>query len=229
MQKTSRFIFLAVTLLFSSTAFSGSSVMPPPNLNQAQKLIFYKDHLKGVPKGSRLDYGFKSTTKGADSFTDEIEIKVTNIVGARKRDLEFNFLTGSHHIDFTPARGYTGNPVIIHFLERDISLMARDTGGSNGYFRNRIRDSFKQPTEMRDVKFRYHGQEVDGTEVVVTPFVADPNIDKLKLYANKRYEFTFSDQIPGGIYRIHTEVPSEDGKSDYIDEEMTFQQITPTI
>ena len=63
----------------------------------------------------------------------------------------------------TQAKGDTGNPAIIHFLERDISLVARNTGASNGNLRNRIRDSFKQPNEMRDVKFCYHGQEIDGS------------------------------------------------------------------
>ena len=227
MQNSRRIIITALMLLFSSTAFTANKVLPPPNLNQAQKLIFYKDHLKGVAKGSRLDYDFKSTTQGADSFSDKIEIKVTNVVSERKRDLEFNFLTGEHHIDFTPAKGYTGNPVIIHFLERDIAMMARDTGGSNGYFRNRIRQSFEQPTEMRDVKIDYQGKQLNGTEVVVMPFAKDPNIDKFQLYAHKRYEFIFSDQIPGGVFRIHTQVPSKDGKSTFIDEEMTFQQITP--
>jgi hypothetical protein len=229
MHRVSRIIAIAATLLLSSTVLSANKVLPPPNLNQAQKLVFFKDHLHGVAKGSELDYGFKSTTKGAESFTDEIKITVTNVVNERKRDLEFNFLSGAHHIDFTPAKNYSGNPVLIHFLERDISQMAKDTGGSNGYFRNRIRDSFRQPSEMRDVKIHYQGEDLNGTEVVVTPFVADPNISNFALYAHKRYEFTFSDQVPGGIYRIHTLVPSDDGKSALIDEEMTFQQITPAI
>jgi hypothetical protein len=94
--------------------------------------------------------------------------------------------------------------------------MVRDTSVSNGYFRNPIRDSLKQPTERRGVKFCYQGQEIVGTEVVLTPLVVDPNIDKLKRYAYKRYEFTFSDQITGGGYRIHIEVPSEDANSDFI-------------
>lgn len=228
MHSPSRIIALAVALLCMPTAFSADRV-PPPGLNKAQLLVFYKDHLQGVAKGSRLDYGFISEIKGADSYSDRIEITVTDVLGDGKRNMEFDFLSGPHHIDFTPARGYTGNPVIIHFLERDITQMARDTGGSNGYFRNRIRDSFRRPAEMRAVKIDYQGKELDGTEVVVTPFVSDPNAANLKLYVNKRYEFIFSDQVPGGIYRIHTLVPGESGDSVLIDEKMTFQQLKPAI
>jgi hypothetical protein len=216
-------------LLFSPIVTAGTTVLPPPNLNRAQKLVFFEDHLKGVGKGSQIDYLFKSRTQGEEDFSDHVEIKVTDVVEEGKRDLEFNFLSGERHIDFTPARAYKGNPVLIHFLERDISLMAKDTGGHNGYFRNRIRDSFKHPLEVRDIKFQFDGKELGGTEIIVTPFVADPNADNFKLYVNKRYEFVFSDQVPGGVYRIHTLVPSEKGDGVLIDEDMTFRQLTPAI
>ncbi len=209
-------------LLMSPILVSASDTPPPPELNPAQKLVFYKDHMQGVSAGSRLDYGFKSTTLDADSFSDKVEVKVTKVVAEHKRDLEFNFLNGENHIDFSPAMAYKGNPVLIHFLERDIQQMARNTGGFNGFYRNRIRDSFKQPVEVREVKIPYHDKQVDGTEIVITPFVADPYVDNFKLYENKRYEFVFSDQVPGGIYRIRTQVPGDDGKQVLIDEEMTF-------
>jgi hypothetical protein len=225
----SHFISILAALLCMPSLASAADAAPPPKLNKAQLLVFYHDHLKGVPKGSLLDYGFESMTKDAESFTDHIEIKVTDVVDESKRDMEFNFLTGDHHIDFSPAKSYRGNPVIIHFLERDISLMAKDTGGSNGYFRNRIRDSFKVPDKVRDVTFELNGKTVNGIEVIVTPFVADRNADKFKLYEHKRYEFVFSDQVPGGIYRIHTQVPEESGDTILIDENMTFNTITPAI
>lgn len=230
MLKRTRIIALVPALLFSSILSAATNLSAPAGLNSAQKLFFYEDHLKGVAKNSRLDYGFKSVTKDAESFTDNIEIRVTDVVDEGKRDLEFNFLSGSHHIDFSPTKAYTGNnPVIIHFLERDISRMARDTGGSNGFFRNRIRDSFKNPIEVNGVKFQFHGQALDGTKVVVTPFVNNPYAENFKLFVNKRYEFIFSDQIPGGIYSIRTQVPSDNGKSVLIEEDMTFRQITPAI
>jgi hypothetical protein len=229
MLKRNCIIALIAAALISPSLLAANEESPPPVLNKAQQLVFLKNHLQGVAKGSQLDYGFKSVTKDAESFTDHIELKVTDVGNDGKRDLEFNFLSGSHHINFTPAKAYSGNPVLIHFLERDIAQMARDTGGSNGFFRNRIRDSFKSPSEMREVKFQFNGQSLEGTEIIVTPFVANPYADNFKLYVNKRYEFIFSDQVPGGIYRIHTQVPDENGESVLIDEDMTFRQITPAI
>ncbi|MEJ2464982.1 MAG: hypothetical protein P8045_04660 [Candidatus Thiodiazotropha sp.] len=218
------FALLAALLLLPISALATDKV-PPPGLNKAQLLVFFKDHLKGVGKDSLLDYDFKSETKDAESFTDHIEVKVTNVVDESKRDMEFNFLTGSHHINFSPAKGYTGNPVLIHFLERDISLMTKDAGGFSGFYRNRIRDSFKQPSEIKAVKFQLNGKDLEGTEIIVTPFVGDPFAKNFKLYENKRYEFIFSDQVPGGIYRIHTQVPDATNGSVLIDESMTFREI----
>jgi hypothetical protein len=229
MLKRSIITTILSTLMFASSVAHATKVQPPPKLNEAQKLIFFKDHLQGVPKGSQIDYAFKSLTKDAESFTDKVEIKVVDVVADGKRDLEFNFLTGSNHVEFSAAKSYTGNPVIIHFLERDISLMARNTGGNNGFFRNRIRDSFKKPVQVKEVTFQLNGRQMSGTEIVITPFVADPYADNFKLYVNKRYEFIFSEQVPGGVYRIHTKVSNDNGDSILIDEDMTFRQITPAI
>ena len=221
------FIFtIMFTLLCSTPMLAETKILPPPDLNEAQKLIFFKDHLQGVTKGSQLSYNFTSRTD-KQRFQDKIIIRVTNIVSQGKRDLEFDFLSGENHIDFTPAKSYTGNPVIIHFLERDISLMSKDTGGWNGYFRNRIRNSFRKPAQMDEITFDFNGKMVKGTEIVVTPFVGDPNSNNFKLYANKRYEFLFSDKVPGGIFRIRTQVLSENGEQTLIDENMTFKEITP--
>ncbi len=226
MRYLSRVAAVTLTLLFSVPAFTTAQA-PSPELNRAQQLVFVENHLQNVPKGSNLTYDFNSQTEGVESYSDTVRITVTEVLADDRRNLEFNFLNGSHHIDFSPAMGYSGNPVIIHFLERDISQMARETGGWSGYFRNRIRDAFSRPVSVRDVKIAFQGRDMDGVEVIVEPFASDPNIRNFEAYANKRYEFTFSTQVPGGVYRIHTRVPGEDGVGVFIDETLTFNQLTP--
>jgi hypothetical protein len=225
MRHPSRVAAIILTLLFSTPAFTTAQT-PPAELNRAQQLVFVENHIQNVPRGSILTYAFNSETKGVERYSDTVKITVTGVLEDGRRNLEFDFLSGPHHIDFSPAQGYSGNPVIIHFLERDISRMARETSGWSGYFRNRIRDSFGQPVSVRDIKISLQGRELNGVEVVVEPFVSDPNIQNFEAYANKRYEFIFSDQIPGGVYRIHTRVPGENGADVFIDEALTFTQLT---
>jgi hypothetical protein len=47
------------------------------------------------------------------------------------------------------------------------------------------------------------------------------------MFEHKRYEFIFSDDVPGGVYRIHTQVPDAKSRQVLIDEDMTFQKISP--
>ncbi|MFZ0791668.1 MAG: hypothetical protein WAM94_18805, partial [Chromatiaceae bacterium] len=64
--------------------------------------------------------------------------------------------------------------------------------------------------------------------VAVTPFTDDPNVDKFPLYARKRYDFLFTEEIPGGLYQIHTAVPDGSGAEAMIDETMTFRDLSAT-
>ena len=198
----------------------------PPEINQAQRLVFMNDGMRNVPVGSVLEYGFSSGGKDRDSYSDRVTVKVSRVGEDGRRDMQFDFLTGEHHLDFSPATDYRGNPVSIHFLERDISELAKETGGDIAYFRNRVRRAFTHP-EVRPVKISLDGKALDGVSVSVTPFVDDPNKERFPAYTNKRYDFLFSEQVPGGLYRIHTTVPGESGQGATIEEDLTFRFRTP--
>ncbi len=128
-----------------------------PGINEAQRLVFMNDHLGNIASGSVLNYAFARTGKAVEAFSDTVKVKVTGVQAEGRRDLEFDFLTGPNHVDFHPAKAYLGNPVAIHFLERDIREMARRSGGDSGYFRNRLRKSFVKP-EIHAAKI-----DVEGT------------------------------------------------------------------
>jgi hypothetical protein len=197
-----------------------------PQLNEAQRLVFLDDHLRGVAEGAVLSYAFRSAGEGMEGFSDKVTVKVTGVREGGGRDLEFEFLSGERRVDFRPAQGYVGNPVIIHFLERDIRDMARATGGDIAYFRNRVRRSFTEPG-VRRLTVPLEGREVEATRVTVTPYLGDPNIERFPTYAQKRYEFVLSDRIPGGVYSIRTVLPAEGEGPPRIEERLTFQRITP--
>ncbi len=210
-----------VPIIFTSTVAATEGQSDTYELNPAQQLFFMDDHLRGVEEGSILNYRFISTANGAEMVTDRVRVFVTAVDGQQKRSLSFDFLSGTRHIEFAPSVGYVGNPVLIHYLEYDIQQMAKAVGGGNGYFRNVIRRSFRTP-QMRHTKITFEGKVLDATEIVVKPFVADRNIDKFRSYEDKRYEFIFSRQIPGGVYSIHSLVPGKDGEATVIEETLTF-------
>ena len=195
-------------------------------INEGQRLVFMNELMGNVPAGSVLEYSFTSSGKDRESFADRVKVRVSRVADDGRRDLQFDFLTGTHRLDFHPATAYKGNPVPIHFLERDISELSKETGGDIGYFRNRIRHAFAHP-QIQPAKIALNGQELDGMSVSVVPFVDDPNKERFPAYANKRYDFVFSDRIPGGLYRIHTTVPGEAGGAPVVEEDLIFKSQTP--
>ena len=59
------------------------------------------------------------------------------------------------------------------------------------------------------VRFEYDGQTRSGTRVTVQPYAGDPNVHRFQGLDNKRYEFTFSDDVPGGIFELGTVVTGD--------------------
>lgn len=228
---------LSAALLLAGTALAAAEpTAPPPSaapsaptaqpeINQAQQLVFMNDLLRQVPAGGVLEYRFTRRGKDLRDIQDRVKATVTRVAPDGRRDLTFDFLSEGLHLDFHPATDYRGNPVPIQFLERDIKEMAEATEGDIGYFRNRIRNAFSHP-DVRPVRILVDGQELEGTRVTVTPYIDDPNIANFKTYANKRYDFLFSEQVPGGLYQIRTAVPADNDAPPVIEEQLTFERLT---
>jgi hypothetical protein len=199
---------------------------PAPEINQAQQLVFMNDLMRNVPAGSALEYRFTRHGKDLPDYQDRVIVTVTGVADDGRRDLTFDFLSAGHHLDFHPATAYTGNPVPIQFLERDIKEMAEATEGDIGYFRNRLRRAFANP-QVQPVKITLGERTLDGIQVTLVPFADDPNISHYQDYANKRYDFLFSEQVPGGLYQIRTLQPAPTGQVPVLEEQLTFDHTTP--
>jgi len=52
------------------------------------------------------------------------------------------------------------------------------------------------------VTLRYRGKAVAGQEFTISPYLDDPNRPRFEQLAGKRYVFTLSDAVPGGVYAI---------------------------
>lgn len=227
MKQDYRFIMLlAGSLLCIPALAEPPQSVPRPEVNEAQRRAFMNDSLNGVDSGSVITYDFARRGSGAEPIADSVELRVTAVQADGRRDLEFNFLTGPNHVDFHPAKAFKGNPVTIHFLERDIREMIHRTGGNSGYLRNRIRQSFASP-EIHPVRIEVDGRTIDATAITLTPFVDDPKAEDLRIFKNKRYELMYSDALPGGLYRIHTLVPDDTGENALIEETLTFRDLSP--
>jgi hypothetical protein len=94
--------------------------------------------------------------------------------------------------------------VLLGFLEHDIAEMKRLTGGSSSYFRKRIRMALAQGAQVSLQPITYQGKTIQAQAVRIQPYLNDPMHARFEKYLHKTYTFVLSDQVPGGLYQLHS-------------------------
>jgi hypothetical protein len=130
---------------------------------------------------------------------------------------------GPNHRAFGPMDSREQNPLVIVFLERDVTEMGNLTGGNSLYFQQQLRQAFNGPAEVSPLEVQIDGRQVQATRVVIHPFENDPAIARFPKYKDKSYEFVVTPEVPGGLYRIATSTPDPKGEV-VLAESMTFER-----
>lgn len=202
----------------------------------ATSLVFETPYMHRLNAPGKLIYSFQIKTAnkeyfGAD-FEDKIQIGVTQSKdGDGKKDLTIEMFTGERQRSIPTIPNVSGNSAIMAMLEWDLQKMRHYIPGDSTYFRNRVRQAFREKAQIEDAKFTYDGREVTGSKITIKPFLNDPFAAKMDIYQTKVYEFVMSDAVPGGLYQIHIYVPSPPGQepaSIFIDETMTLANYEET-
>jgi hypothetical protein len=174
-------------------------------LSDAEKRLFTADHLGALPTKATLRYEFAKSGTLEKSFRDDVVISVGKSESkADGRHVAVKFLTGENKVELPELDDAKGNPVIMYFLEHDVREMQRITRGQSNYYRRRIRIALSDHATVRPVNFDYAGRSVPGTVIEVDPYQDDPVRKRFEKYANKRYSFTLSGEVPGGVYQMRT-------------------------
>lgn len=216
------FFGLVGTLLLTVMATAAAE----PGFSEVNNELFDKAHLKNIEHPQTLMYNYKKTSFVEESREDTIKMMISNIRNTGRSDLAFEFFTGEDKRPYRPMQNQRGNGVFVLYLEFDIHEMERLTGGDWRYFQRKIRWSLAQGASKKEVDINYNGKTIKGQQYVIQPYVNDPKNGRYKLYANKYYIFTLSEQIPGEIYQIRTVVPDgktwQEGEPALVDESITF-------
>jgi len=175
---------------------------PAKDFSPAERALFMTDQFAKLRPPMTLRYRFQRSGSLEPAFDDKVSIALKAQGNGRCCDASGEFLSGERRVQLPPVEGATGNPVTLFFLERDVREMERLTKGKSAYFRKRIRMAIFQGAQQRAVTLNYRGKSVAGQEFTITPYVDDPNRPRFEQLANKRYVFTLSDAVPGGVYAI---------------------------
>lgn len=171
-------------------------------ISPAERLIFTTDHLHGVEQQTELDYALLSSDQPSHS-ADVVKVLVVSADNA-KGDAQVSDHSGAVPL---PNGGLQCNPVIIYFLERDIAEMERLTGGQRRYFQQRLRLALAAGPRIETVTSQIGGKSVQAQQIVVQPYLGDPNADRFAQYTGKRYTFLIADTVPGQVALIRTDIP----------------------
>lgn len=101
----------------------------------------------------------------------------------------------------------SGNPILPIFLESALRAMARTTGGSTFYIRNRIKDAMGAAEKMDPVTVQVDGSDLKATEIVFPLFQNDKNRDRMGDFKDMTLTFVLSEEMPGDIVRFVAQTP----------------------
>ena len=214
-----RFWLAALLALMVGLAFSAEEFSP------AERALFMTDHLGAVRTPATLQYTFRRRGTLEESFDDKVTVALTAAGNARCCTATTEFLGGVRRVKLPEIESPTGNPVILHFLERDIHEMQRLTKGQPNYFRKRIRMAVSEGAKISDLQVPFGGATLAAKQIEISPYAADPLRPRYEKFADKQYVFVLSDAVPGGVYAIRTRVngePSAAGASPLLLDEMTL-------
>ena len=186
-------------------ACAAASEAPP--LSPAQTALFETPHLSNIAHPETLDYRFEQT--GPAAFTDQVAVRIDQIHPDGTKYVSIEFLTGAHHAFFPAVDDFSGNPLLMAFLEHDVGEMKDQVGVAAAYFRNRIRTAFIDQAQISDTTIQLDGRSVPARRIVLKPFADDHRFDRLPTVQGKTYDFVLSDQVPGQLAELATEVPAD--------------------
>lgn len=192
-------IFMLSLMLMPLSALSNDE-LEELEYSEAQILLFDSPHLANIKEPSRLVYTF--IHHGKSHIDDSVVIDVKNIDNNNKKDVEFEFLTGERRVTYPGVKGFSGNPLVMLFMEWNVGMLQSEekTGVNEIYLRNQMKIGFWKYCEVDDIEVQYQGKNLVATRVKMQPFLNNARLAYIK---NKYYEFFLSDAIPGGIYKIN--------------------------
>jgi len=191
-----------------------ASAADPSEFSPAERRLFVDDHLVALPHSATLEYAFTHRGSLEKPFDDKVTLHVGPPRGPTGRPVKGTFLSSTRRVDLPDLDGATGNPVILFFLEREVREMHRLTGGSESYYRKRIRMALASGAEVRDVEATLGTRRVAATEIRLAPYHDDPARPRYERFAETTYVFTLSKDVPGAVLEMRSELraPAEAAK-----------------
>lgn len=217
-----RHLLIAGFLAFGTPA-TASDEMPPDSV---AVVVFEADLLADVTVPSVIHYRYDMQGQGIDPpFVSHGSMALAEGEQQGVKAASFELFEGPNRRQFGPLSATSINPMVLVFLQRDVTTMGKLTGGASGYFQKGLRQGFRDTGIIETVDVEIDGANVAVEKVSIQPFANDPEIGRFPQFRDKTYSFWVSDEIPGGLYRIETVTPDVDSGEVILMERFTYERI----
>jgi hypothetical protein len=197
--------------------------------NPAEVKLWLTDHLANIKKPQSLYYEFVKSGTLEEGFSDSVYLKILELNEDGTKNAALDFFTAERKQTVTPdnVTNIVGNPVLGIFMQGDVYEMGRLTEGHWRYFHKQLKVALREVAVIEPTTFTYNGKEYKGEKIFFSPYLEDPHRRDFEKYAEKYYEFIFSDDIPGSLYKITTVIPdkADESKGPLIQETLTLMDV----
>jgi len=194
--------FIVATLAMTWPAQAADS----DQISVAENRLFIDDHLRSLVAPTTLEYTYEKRGTLEDPVDDAARVIVGPAATGGGKSVKVEYLTATRKLELADIDGANANPVILFFLERDLREMHRLTGGSINYYRKRIRMALAEGAQVDAVTRDLGPRRVAATEIRIAPYRNDPARSRYEKFAEKTYVFTLSDDVPGKVVELRSEL-----------------------
>jgi hypothetical protein len=195
-------------IMFAGAAFAASAA-DPSQYSEAERQLFVRPHLDNVASPARLHYRYQRSGSLESEVSDRAVLSVAQESGARTAEVDY--LSAERKLELPSVDQMEGNPIILHFLEREVRELKRLTGGAVGFYRSRIRKALAGNATVRPTEVDYGGKRLKAVEIRIDPYVDDPARSRFQKFADRYYVMVLSPEIPGEVYQLKAELPVRSG------------------
>lgn len=190
--------------------------------------VFGPGRFAAITAPVRLRYRFEVRGPGIEAAPPSpVLVDVRQVAADGAKQVWLELFEGAARRSFGPVDAREQNPVLITFLQLDVTEMGRLSGGASGYFQQQIRRSFGRPAEVQAVTVEVGGRSVPATRLTIRPFKDDPQIERFPAFRDKSYELTVSDDVPGGLWRLVARTPDAKTGELILEKALTFEASEP--
>ncbi len=180
-------------------------VASPVWAGETYDLLFKTGTLDGFETGQSIDYQRDRLDLTKEEGEREEQIALELEVSAEGQ-ARLSRMEGEARAAVLSTDATVGNPMAMFFMESTVREVARLTGGSPFYIRNRFKESLLAENPIRPVSLPFGGG-VEAHEILLTPFADDKNRGRMGPFADLTLRFTVSPDVPGWYHSLTAEVP----------------------